>query len=193
MDCNETQELLWNLIRKSRSAGIYITLATQRASIANISPEIKAQLSNKICFSMTNSASALTVLSGEGLAARAIALEKTREFIADYNAGVSVGKTLYLTEEMMVELLKDKFFKDNENKDDVAKNSTNAIETINKPPKSTKDNVKINKNEDKIKNIPSEQITISASDGIKLTGNYYEREKNAPLIIYLTASSAYRV
>lgn len=36
----------------------------------------------------------------------------------------------------------------------------------------------------KIKNIPSEQITISASDGIKLTGNYYEREKNAPLIIY---------
>ena len=62
MDCNETQELLWNLIRKSRSAGIYITLATQRASIANISPEIKAQLSNKICFSMTNSASALTVL-----------------------------------------------------------------------------------------------------------------------------------
>ena len=154
MDCNETQELLWNLIRKSRSAGIYITLATQRASIANISPEIKAQLSNKICFSMTNSASALTVLSGEGLAARAIALEKTREFIADYNAGFSIGKTLYLTEEMMVELLKDKFFKDNENKDDVAKNSTNAIETINKPPKSTKDNVKINKNEDKIKNIP---------------------------------------
>ena len=66
---------------------------------------------------MTNSASALTVLSGEGLAARAIALEKTREFIADYNAGVSIGKTLYLTEEMMVELLKDKFFKDNENKD----------------------------------------------------------------------------
>ena len=154
MDCNETQELLWNLIRKSRSAGIYITLATQRASIANISPEIKAQLSNKICFSMTNSASALTVLSGEGLAARAIALEKTREFIADYNAGVSIGKTLYLTEEMMVELLKDKFFKDNENKDDVAKNSTNAIETINKPPKSTKNNAKVSKNENKIKNIP---------------------------------------
>ena len=43
---------------------------------------------------------------------------------------------------------------DNFNKDDIAKNSTNAIETINKPPKSTKDNVKINKNEDKIKNIP---------------------------------------
>lgn len=36
----------------------------------------------------------------------------------------------------------------------------------------------------KIKNIPSEQITISTSDGTKLTGNYYEREKNAPLIIY---------
>lgn len=36
----------------------------------------------------------------------------------------------------------------------------------------------------KIKNIPSEQITISTSDGIKLTGNYYEREKNDPLIIY---------
>ena len=53
----------------------------------------------------------------------------------------------------MVELLKDKFFKDNENKDDVAKNSTNAIETINKPPKSTKNNAKVSKNENKIKNI----------------------------------------
>ena len=40
----------------------------------------------------------------------------------------------------------------------------------------------------KIKNIPSEQITISASDGIKLTGNYYEREKNAPLIIFFLGS-----
>lgn len=37
----------------------------------------------------------------------------------------------------------------------------------------------------KIKNIPSEQITINASDGIKLTGNYYEREKNAPFVIFM--------
>ena len=107
MEYSESQDLLWNLIRKSRSAGIYITLASQRATINNMSPEIKAQLGNKICFNQSNSASALSILSGEGLAKRAVSLEKSREFIADYTGGISIGKTLYLSEDMMVDLLKD--------------------------------------------------------------------------------------
>lgn len=107
MEYSESQELLWNLIRKSRSAGIYITLATQRATIENMSPEIKSQLTNKICFNQSNVASALTVLSAEGLAKRAVSLEKSREFIADYNGGVAIGKTLFLSEDMMIDLLKD--------------------------------------------------------------------------------------
>lgn len=107
MDYPESQDLLWNLIRKSRSAGIYISMATQRATVANMSPEIKGQLTNKICFNQSNTASALTILSGEGLATKAISLEKSREFIADYSGGVKVGKTLYLDEDMMIDLLKD--------------------------------------------------------------------------------------
>lgn len=106
MEYSESQGLLWNLIRKSRSAGIYITLATQRATIENMSPEIKSQLGNKICFNQSNVASALTVLSAEGLAKRAVSLEKSREFIADYTEGVAIGKTLFLSEDMMVDLLK---------------------------------------------------------------------------------------
>ena len=106
MEYSESQDLLWNLIRKSRSAGIYITLASQRATINNMSPEIKAQLGNKICFNQSNSASALSILSGEGLAKRAVSLEKSREFIADYTEGVAIGKTLFLSENMMVDLLK---------------------------------------------------------------------------------------
>lgn len=107
MEYPQAEDLLWNLIRKGRSAGIYMTLATQRATIANMSPEIKAQLGNKICFNQSNTASALTILSAEGLAKRAVSLEKSREFIADYSGGVTIGKTLFLSEEMMVDLLKD--------------------------------------------------------------------------------------
>ena len=138
MEHNETQPLLWNLIRKGRSSGIYITLATQRASKENLSPEIKAQLSNKVCFNMTNSASALTVLSGEGLASRAVALEKQRELIADYNGGVKIGKTLFLSEDMMVNFLK---------------NCKKSLKIDEKHSKNDKKDVKNTKNQQKFKNI----------------------------------------
>ena len=36
----------------------------------------------------------------------------------------------------------------------------------------------------KIKNEPNREITITASDGVKLVGHYYERKKNAPIIIF---------
>ena len=135
MEYSESQDLLWNLIRKSRSAGIYITLASQRATINNMSPEIKAQLGNKICFNQSNSASALSILSGEGLAKRAVSLEKSREFIADYTGGISIGKTLYLSEDMMVDLLKD-----------VQK----PVEIEEKQPKSSKKSNKPVKKEEKV-------------------------------------------
>ena len=138
MEHGETQPLLWNLIGKGRSSGIYVTLATQRASKENIHPEVKAQLSNKVCFNMTNSASALTVLSGEGLASRAVALEKQREFIADYNGGVKIGKTLFLSEDMMVNFLK---------------NCKKSLKIDEKHSKNDKKDVKNTKNQQKFKNI----------------------------------------
>ena len=36
----------------------------------------------------------------------------------------------------------------------------------------------------KIKNEPNREITITASDGVKLVGHYYERKKNASIIIF---------
>lgn len=144
MEYSESQELLWNLIRKSRSAGIYITLATQRATIENMSPEIKAQLGNKICFNQSNTASASTILSAEGLAKRAVSLEKSREFIADYTGGVTIGKTLFLSESMMVDLLKDvqKPKEDSEIKKNKPKNNEKSQENIKKEDKNNVINFK---------------------------------------------------
>ncbi len=112
MEDEKIQDLLWNLIRKSRSAGIYLTLASQRFSLKNISPEVKAQLSNKICFKLANTASAMTV--ADHLSKEIVALPPKREFIADYNQGIVYGKTLYLSEEYMIELMKDHIEKDKE-------------------------------------------------------------------------------
>lgn len=36
----------------------------------------------------------------------------------------------------------------------------------------------------KIKNEPNREIAITASDGVKLVGHYFERKKNAPIIIF---------
>lgn len=106
--CNEDiQALLWDLIRKSRSSGIYITMATQRGSLKNLDSEIKGQFGNQICFSQPNVASALTIVNGEDTAKRVMSLEKKRECLVNYMEGVKVAKTLFLDEAMMEDLLED--------------------------------------------------------------------------------------
>lgn len=107
MEDDSIQDILWNLIRKSRSAGIYLTLSSQRFSLANVSAEVKANLSCKVIFKMMNSASASTVISGDNLAQRVVSLEPSREFLVEYQDGIKVGKTLQLTENQMIELMKD--------------------------------------------------------------------------------------
>ena len=100
--CNEEiQSILWELIRKSRSSGIYITMATQRGSLKNLDSEIKGQFGNQICFSQPNIASALTIVNGEDTAKRVMSLEKKRECLVNYMEGVKVAKTLFLDEGMM--------------------------------------------------------------------------------------------
>lgn len=106
MSNNAIHPLLWDIIRKSRSAGIYFTVATQRASVKNLSPEFKAQLKNSVSFYQPNVASALTVANGEDMAKKVISLEKSREFVCSYFEGVKTGKTLFLDRHMMEELLK---------------------------------------------------------------------------------------
>lgn len=104
---DEIQKILWDLIRKSRSSGIYITVGTQRGSVKNLDSEIKGQLANQISFSQPNTASALTIMSGEDVAKKVVELEKKRECLVSYMEGLKIAKTLYLDSDMMEEYLKD--------------------------------------------------------------------------------------
>lgn len=155
--CNEEiQALLWDLIRKSRSSGIYVTMATQRGSLKNLDSEIKGQFGNQMCFSQPNIASALTIVNGEDTAKRVMSLEKKRECLVNYMEGVKVAKTLFLDEGMMEELLekvitdgKGKLVLDNEGnivipKEETENNSKELkdSEKDDKTPKNTKNDSK---------------------------------------------------
>lgn len=107
MESDKIQKQLVNLIRKARSAGIYVSFASQRLTKENINADVKAGLGNKICFKMQNSATAMGIVSGEDHVARVCSLEPNREFLVDYSEGVKVARTLCLTEDMMIDLMKD--------------------------------------------------------------------------------------
>lgn len=112
---NEIQELIWSLARKGRGAGIYVSLATQRGTLENLSGEIKAMLKNKMSFSQANSSSAGTIMGHvEKTTDMVMSLEKNREFVIDYLEGIKIAKTLYLDMDMMAEYLKK--LKDNNHK-----------------------------------------------------------------------------
>ena len=154
MEDTSIQGILWNLIRKSRSAGIYLTLASQRFSLANVSAEVKAGLTCKICFKISNTASALTVVSGEGLAQRIVSLEPTREFLVDYQEGIKIGKTLQLTEDYMIELMKDKL-EDNKIKLDLTGNIIEEIEA------NSEESPKYEQKEEEIEEKPKKESRFS--------------------------------
>lgn len=105
---NETvQDLIWNLVRKGRNCGIYVSLATQRGTLANLSAEIKSNLANKTCFSVANTSSAQTIMgSVENTTDMVMSLKKKREFVVDYIEGIKIGKTLYFDEDMMADYVK---------------------------------------------------------------------------------------
>lgn len=150
--CNEEiQDLLWKLIRKSRSSGIYVTMATQRGSLKNLDSEIKGQFGNQICFAQPNIASALTIVNGEDTAKRVMSLEKKRECLVNYMEGMKVAKTLYLDERMMEELLEDIIV--DENKKIIINNEGNIVteESIKEAEEALK-NLDETKKEDQQKN-----------------------------------------
>lgn len=107
---NEFMDLFWKLAREGRSAGIYITVATQRGDTKNLDSNIKANLTNKISYKQSNTASALTIFgNGDNVAKRVTSLDMSeRESLIEYFEGITIGKTLYLDTDMMEDLLKDK-------------------------------------------------------------------------------------
>ena len=128
MEVDGVQELLFDLLRKARSSGIYFIFGSQRFSLANINPESKSNLCSKVLFKMSNTASANTV--ADNLTHQIVNLPPSREFIADFQDGVYQGKTLQLTESQMVELIKPHIDKDHklEELGKKAKKTTKIVE-----------------------------------------------------------------
>lgn len=95
--------------REGRSAGIWIVVATQRASKDNLTPALKSQLNNVVCGKQVNVSSAMTLFGdGEQNATRVTGLDKkAREFLIKYQDGVVLGKSLYFTNEMIEDFIKD--------------------------------------------------------------------------------------
>ena len=105
--------LFWQIARLGRSAGIYELMSSQRMSKENVSAETKSQMGTKICFYQSNTASALTVFGlGDECAYKITHLEKQRECLIDNQDGITIGKTLFLSNDMMLDLLKDSIEKD---------------------------------------------------------------------------------
>lgn len=136
MEVEGVQELLFDLLRKARSSGIYFIFGSQRFSLANINPESKSNLCSKILFKMSNTASANTV--ADNLTHQIVNLPPSREFIADFQDGVFQGKTLQLTESQMIELIKPHIDKEHK-----------LIEFDKKVQKNTKNTKKTTKNSEK--------------------------------------------
>lgn len=99
----EFMALFNKLSRTGRSAGIWIVVATQRASKENLPPSLKAQLNCVVCFKQINIASAMTLFgSGESNAGRVTRLDKiNRECLIENQDGIILAKSLYCTNEMM--------------------------------------------------------------------------------------------
>ena len=136
MEVEGVQELLFDLLRKARSSGIYFIFGSQRFSLANINPESKSNLCSKVLFKMSNTASANTV--ADNLTHQIVNLPPSREFIADFQDGVFQGKTLQLTESQMIELIKPHIDKEHK-----------LIEFDKKVQKNTKNTKKTTKNSEK--------------------------------------------
>ena len=100
--CNS---LVWKLSREGRSVGIFVNMATQRGDVKNLDANIKGNLSNQIAFYFPNIPSALTILGDTEMAKKCLELRTQREFIC-ISDKFYYGKTLYLTLDMVIDLLK---------------------------------------------------------------------------------------
>lgn len=97
--------LVWKISREGRSVGIFVNMATQRGDVKNLDANIKGNLSNQIAFYFPNMPSAQTILGDSELATKCLKLRTQREFIG-ISDELYYGKTLYLTLEMVIDLLK---------------------------------------------------------------------------------------
>lgn len=103
---NKCMGYIWQLAREGRSAGIFLTLATQRGDIESLKAQIKSQMANKICFYTTNKTSAQTIFGdGSENLEKITLLKKKREALVEYAEGTDLMYSLYFPVEAMEVML----------------------------------------------------------------------------------------
>lgn len=104
----EFQSLFWKLTRQGRSQGIWCVAGTQRGDVENMKANTKSNLSNKMCFYQANISSAQTIFgNGDSLCTRVTKLVKAnRECLIEYSEGITIAKTLFITNDMMANFVK---------------------------------------------------------------------------------------
>lgn len=143
---SEFMSLFWKLTRTGRSAGVWAVASTQRGDTKNLDANTKSQFGNKICFYQSNISSAQTIFgNGDGLCTRVTNLNKTnRECLVEYSDGIFIAKSLYLSNDMMENLIKDIIVDDKEylniniNGDIVEEKSEKVLENEQKQPENIK-------------------------------------------------------
>lgn len=107
-DKKEFMSLFWKLCRTGRSAGVWAIISTQRGDTKSLGGDgnIKSQMGNKLCMYQPNYCSAQTIM-GENNALRVMKLNKAnRDVLVEYTEGVYLAKTLFLSNQMMENILK---------------------------------------------------------------------------------------
>jgi S-DNA-T family DNA segregation ATPase FtsK/SpoIIIE len=61
-DVQLAKQVLSDIARRGRAAGIHLVIATQRPDSKSLDPQVKANLPGALCFQMANDASSITVL-----------------------------------------------------------------------------------------------------------------------------------
>lgn len=131
-------DLFKTLITESASAGINILFCLQRPDKESFNPTIKAQIGTVIGFYQPNTASSLVAMDDESLCY----LQQKREAIVRYDKGTELVKTLYLTNDMVLDILKHRYEKNHKRLE--LDNNGEIIQKINK---NTQNN---SKNEQKV-------------------------------------------
>lgn len=93
---------LKKMAEQVRKSGIFLIITTQRPDTNSISPSMKCNLTTKICFAQLNNASSLVVADDTSL----VGIEKRKFLYISGNKRIW-GRSLYITNTMVKEFIKD--------------------------------------------------------------------------------------
>jgi S-DNA-T family DNA segregation ATPase FtsK/SpoIIIE len=144
-------DLFKTLITESASSGINILFCLQRPDKDSFNPTIKAQIGTVIGFYQPNTASSLVAMDDESLCN----LQQKREAIVRYDKGYELVKTLYLTNDMVEDILKNKIDKNHQRlildlNGNIIRNQVICLNNDENITKTTENEPKIEENNEKV-------------------------------------------